>query len=50
VSIFINLGPLVTVILGLIVLKERINKLEIVGVFMAFGGVILIVIGASKNQ
>jgi len=47
VSIFINLGPLITVILGVIILKERIGKLEIVGSFMAFAGVILIVIGAK---
>jgi len=45
VSIFLNLGPLLTVMLAVCILKEKMNTFSIIQTIVSFIGVILIVIG-----
>jgi len=49
VSIFLNLGPLLTVILAVCVLKEKTNAFTIIQTIISFIGVIFIVIGHTSN-
>lgn len=49
VSIFLNLGPLLTVLLAVCVLNERLNTFSIIQAGVSFIGVILIVIGHTHT-
>ena len=48
VAICMNMGPILTVFLAAVLNKEKITWVVIIHVFMAFVGVILIVVGSSS--
>ena len=45
-----NMGPILTVFLAALLKQEKITWVVIVHVFMAFGGVVMIVVGSAQQE
>ncbi len=44
-----SIGPLITIVLSALILKEKINRQKIIGMILAIGGAVMVVIGKSEG-
>jgi drug/metabolite transporter (DMT)-like permease len=44
-----SIGPLITIVLSALILKEKINKKKIIGLVLAVGGAVMVVVGKSEG-
>lgn len=45
IAVIINLNPIFTMLLGYLLLKENVTRMDIVCLFLTFGAVLLVILG-----